>query len=328
MNWLLLRGEVPQDRSPQEIVFNTIEEVDDTWSQLFFAMIKPEDQAELWYWGGNREHKFAENFTERWVPNFATYKSDFIPDVIFCRGGFKEYHPVLKRFPNAFKIRYGAGRRFLPCQGFYDYDLLLQDSKEQLRICKQKFPHIPCSLFIKPAADSLFYPIDGIEKEYDVCFPANGMTVRKGHDFIYHTLPKDISVLNLGFPSSRAAKPDNVVSYPVIKSEMNKHIQKCKVGIIASTLQGTMSWDSCPRTLPELLSCGLPVVVLDELEFWAEKYITPMTGKLASRSNYWETVQDVLDGCDKYSARKYYEDNLSVKHAAKFLREKINVHSV
>lgn len=328
MNFLMLRGQVPQDRDPQEIVFNAIEEVDDTWTQLFFAMIKPEDQAELWYWGGDRGHKFAENFIERWIPNFATYKSSFVPDIIFCRGGFKEYHSVLKRFPSAFKIRYGAGRRFLPCQGFYDYDLLLQDSKEQLRVCKQRFPQIRSSLFIKPAADNLFYPIDGVEKEYDICFPANGMTVRKGHDFIYPTLPKDLRVLNLGLPSSRVGKPDNVTSYSVVKSKMNKHIQKCKVGIIASTLQGTMSWDSCPRTLPELLSCGLPVVVLDELEFWNEKYINSMTGEVASRDNYWEVVRDVLNNYDCYDSRRYYEENLSVRHASDFMRSMVDEYRV
>ena len=63
MKFLMLRGQVPQDRDSQEIVFNTIEECDDTWTHLFFAMVKPGDQAELWYWNGNREHKFADNFT-------------------------------------------------------------------------------------------------------------------------------------------------------------------------------------------------------------------------------------------------------------------------
>ena len=320
MNFLMLRGQVPQDRSPQEIIFNTIEEVDDVWTQLFFAMIRPEDQAELWYWNGNREHKFAENFTERWVPNFATYKSDFIPDVIFCRGGFKEYHSVLKRFPNAFKIRYGAGRRFLPCQGFYDYDLILQDSVEQLNICKQAFPKIPSSLFIKPAPDNLFFPRQDVDIEYDICFPANSKQSFKGHTFIYNTIPKGIKLLNLGNESDRFKHPINVTSYRVAKTDMSKHIAKCKIGVVAVN----MEIDSCPRVIPELLACGLPIVILDTVRFWKKKYIVSgVTGELANVDNFWKKARGVLNNYDKYSARKYYEDNLAIKHAADFLRNLI-----
>jgi len=31
--------------------------------------------------------------------------------------------------------------------------------------------------------------------------------------------------------------------------------------------------DSCPRVIPELLACGLPIVVLDKARFWKDKYI-------------------------------------------------------
>ena len=141
MKFLMLRGQVPTDRNPKEIVFDKIEEVDDVWSLLIYEMTSYEDQTELWYWGGNRSKLFAPNFLERWVPSFETYRNDFVPDVIFCRGGFQEYHPVLERFPKAIKIYYGAGRRFLPQPGFYDYDIILQDSPEQVEICKEKFPN-------------------------------------------------------------------------------------------------------------------------------------------------------------------------------------------
>ena len=129
----MLRGEVPQDRDPKEIIFNSIKESEDVWSNLVYAMMAPEDYGEIWYYNGTyRKHRLAPNLIERWVPSFKTHKSLFVPDIIFCRGGFKEYHHILNKFPNAFKIRYGAGRRYLPCQGFYGYDLILQDSIEQL----------------------------------------------------------------------------------------------------------------------------------------------------------------------------------------------------
>ena len=328
----MLRGQVPQDRDPQEIVFDYIPQVDDIWTLLFYQLLnlktkhndkelKFTDRGELWYWGGNRTKLFAPNFIERWVPSFETYKSDFIPDVIFCRGGFKEYHHVLKRFTNSIKIYYGAGRRFLPQSGFSDYDIILQDSIEQLEICRQRFPQISSSLFIKPAPDNLFYPMPEIKKEYDICFPANGAQDFKGHSTIYTTIPPQFTLLNLGNNPRNFKYPKNVTSYRVLKSEMPKHIAKCKIGIVAVSAE----IDSCPRVISEILACGLPLVVLDTVRFWKEKYIVSgVTGELANRDNFWTVVRHVLDNIGSYAPRKYYKENLSLEIAAKFLRGKIH----
>lgn len=335
MNFLMLRGQIPQDRNPQEIVFDKLEDVDDMWTQLFYAMLGPEDQGELWYCGGTRNKKFAENFVERWVPSYTSHFSSFIPDVTFCRGGFKEYIPILRRFPKALKMYYGAGRRFIPQDGFLDYDILLQDSPTQVEYAMKECPNISSVLFFKPAPDKLFYPIEGIEKEYDVCYPADGRPPRKGHDFIYSTVPGDLKILNLGFPTKRFKLPSNIDSYRVLKPELSKYMQKCKIGIVAST-NGTglfgLSYDSCPRIIPEMIACGLPIVVLDELEFWEDKYINSLissrsswaTGELANRENFWDIVRMVLENRELYNPRKYYEENLTIKHAAGYLREKIN----
>jgi hypothetical protein len=321
MKFLMLRGQVPQDRTPQEIVFNTIEEVDDMWTQLFVAMLGDKDMGELWYWGGNREKKFTLIFTERWVPFFATYSSDFIPDVIFCRGGFMEYHTVLNKFPNAIKIYYGAGRRFLPQPGFHDYDIILQDSIEQVEICKKYFPKALVTLFIKPAPDNLFYPMIEVEKEYDICFPANGAQDFKGHSMVYTTVPQQFKLLNLGNNPRDFKYPSNVTSYRTLKAEVPKHIAKCKIGIVAVRAE----IDSCPRVIPEMLACGLPIVVLDRVRFWKEKYIVPcVTGELANEDNFWTVVSCVLDNIDKYNPRKYYEEKLSLDIAADFLRSIID----
>jgi len=329
MNFLMLRGQVPQDRNSQEIVFDSIKEVDDMWTQLFYFMIRRGDYGELWYWGGKRVKQFKYNFIERWTPPFHEYgikhskciDTGFIPDVIFCRGGFTEYHPILKRFPKAIKMYYGAGRRFLPQPGFDDYDIILQDSPEQLKICKEKFAEALTTLFIKPAADNIFYPI-GCEKEYDVCFPANAAQTFKGHEFVYNTVPKDIKLLNLGNRNDRYEHPSNVTSYRVLRTEMCKNINKCKVGIVVAK----SNIDSCPRVIPEMLACGIPIVVLDGTRFWKDKYIVSgVTGESANENNFWDVVKHVLNNVSSYNTRKYYEENLSLKHAAKFLREKIEV---
>jgi len=326
MKLLMLRGEVPTDRNPQEIVFDKLEDCDDMWTHLFFAMVHDEDEAELWYWGGEREHKFATNFTERWVPLFATYNSNFCPDIIFCRGGFPQYHDVLKRFPFAIKIYYGAGRRFLPQPGFKDYDVILQDSPEQVEMCKQAFPHALTTLFIKPAAENIFYPMPEIEKEYDVCFPANGAQTFKGHDFVYSTVPSDIKVLNLGNNPRGFKYPKNVTSYRVLRPQMAENIAKCRMGIVASKAE----IDSCPRVIPEMMACGIPVVVLDRVKFWQDKYIESAlgsrspyaTGEITGLDNFWKMIMFVLENLYLYDTARYYNLNLSLKIAAKFILDK------
>ncbi len=331
MNFLMLRGQVPQDRNPQEIVFDRIEDCDDVWTQLFFSLLNSDDHGELWYWNGNRTKRFTHNFVERWLPTFQKHIIDFVPDVIFCRGGFQEYHDVLKRFPKAIKVYYGAGRRFLPQPGFHDYDIILQDSPEQVEICKAEFPKALTTLFIKPAPDNIMYPVEA-DKEYDVCFPANAGQTFKGHKFIYKTVPKDIKLLNLGNNPRRYDHPNNVTSYRVLRPEIAKHYAKCKMGIVAVSSK----IDSCPRVIPEMLACGLPIVVLDGVRFWKDRYIESVassrspwaTGELVNKENFWNFVKFVLDNLKLYDPRKYYEHNLSLPVAAKFLKERINEISI
>lgn len=326
MKFLLLRGQVPTDRPSSEIVFEHLKDVDDMWSLLFASFLSAEDEGEIWYWGGNRKHRFAKNLTERWVPSFANYKSAYTPDVIFCRGGFPEYHHILKKFPNAFKIYYGAGRRFLPQPGFHDYDLVLQDSIPQVKECREKFPNLRAELFIKPAADNLFYPKTAT-KEYDVCFPANWAQNFKGHDFVYATAPNDLKILNLGNNPRQRPIPKSVTSHKLLRPQMAAHIAKCKVGIVAAN----SPIDSCPRVIPEMLACGLPIVVLKGTRFWTDKYINSVfsssspfsTGEVAEREDFWDTVRHVLENIDNYSPREYYITNLSLKIAANYIKNLI-----
>ncbi len=319
----MLRGQIPQDRDPQEIVFDDLNKVDDMWTQLFYRMLSDNDNGELWYWGGTREKKFTNNFIERWVPNFNTYNTNFVPDVIFCRGGFLEYHTVLNKFPNAVSIYYGAGRRYLPQRGFSEYNIILQDSQQQVDECSYLYPKSTTVMYIKPAADNIFFPIKE-EKDYDICFPANGSQKFKGHKFVYSTVPRHIKLLNLGSASTSYVCPNNVTSYRVQRQNMARNIAKCKVGIVVVN----SNIDSCPRVIPELLACGLPIVVLEGTRFWHDMYIKSAfdssthnsTGELATVDNFWEVVAFVLKNIHLYSPRKYYKDYLSLNKSAEYLR--------
>ncbi len=321
MKFLMLRGQVPQDRNPEEIIFDSIEKNDDVWSQLLYAMLNENDYGEIWYYNGpHREHKLAPNLTERWISNFETYKTNFVPNIVFARGAFAEYNYVLYKFSKAISIAYGAGRRFLLQPGFYDYDIILQDSPEQVEICKVQFPKSLTTLFIKPAADNIFYPVD-CEKEFDICFPANATQPFKGHDFVYSTVPDHIKLLNLGNKPDRYKHGNNVTAFRVLRTEMAKHISRCEVGIVAVS----SAVDSCPRVIPELLACDIPIVVLNDIRFWQSKYIVSgVTGELAVKDNFWDKVRHVLDNLDTYTPRQYYKENLSLEHAGKFIRGKID----
>lgn len=321
MKLLFLRGQIPTDRDYHEIIFDTLQECDDMWTLLSYSLLDDADYGEIWYWGKEREKRWKPNFIERWYPTFDKIKTNFNPDIIFCRGGFQPYHQILERYPNSYKIYYGSGQRFLPPKEFTNYNLILQDSTKQLETCKQSFPKIRSELFIKPAADNLFSIIPNIKKEYDICFPANGSQERiKGHNFVFSTFPKDLKILNLGNEPKINKIPDEIDRKRVLRSSIGKEYQKCKVGIVCCG--GEV--DSCPRVIPEMLSCNLPLIVLDETRFWKEKYINNQTGIISNKDNFWNNVKYVLNNLDQFKPREYYENNLSLNHAAKYIKNLIN----
>jgi len=315
MKLLLLRGMVPRDRNPKEIMFKNLSECDDIYTHM---AEKIGDDVEIWYWGGEREFWWSEKCVERWIPDFNKYKSDFKPDVIWARGGFEEYLPVLKRFPNAYKIYYSAGRgtKYIPKDGT-DYNLVLCDSKSQLDdVVGRGFNG---KLWIKPAAP-IFKPIS-VEKKYDVCFIANGTQAKiKNIKWVYKTVPKELSVLHLG--NKNAFKiPGNVKCRRVTRSEMPTEISKCRVGIIPYG-----KTDSAPRALVEMLACGVPVVVLSGVRFWQSKYSNENSiVKTLNTADFWDMVKKTINGYGLWGSNpsRYYEKELNVDKASEYLKSLI-----
>lgn len=309
---LFLRGQVPQDRDPRQIMFDSLEECDDVWTQLA-ARIAKDGYGEAWYWGGRRRVEYRDNFVERWLPSFGVSEHDFDPDVIFARGGFSEYDQVMHRHPGAFKVYYGAGRRFLPASAFTDYDLILNDSPEQLEITKKKFPHIKSSLFVKPAAENIFRP-EPSTKQYDVIFVGNEMAAGiKGHAFMLPRIPKHLKAVQVGIASKKIRR-----SYPNIhftgwipRDQIPAIYGKSKVAIC-----GCDAIDSCPRVIPESLACGCPLLVLDSVKFWHQEYITSASGMTTSRDNFATTLSWMVENYSSFSPREHYCSNLSLDIAA------------
>lgn len=319
MNWLFLRGEEPQDRNPKETYFDDINKCDDIYTLICYEISKRNNHVEVLYWNGERKHFFSDNLVEKRVPNLKKYEPSFKPDVIFARGGFSTYDPLVRKFPYAIKLYYGAhAKRFNPLYGTSipdQYDGIIVDSEEQMKACKKDFPNTPSFRFIKPAPENIMNAHRNVPKQYDICFPANGRQKKfKGHEFVFSTVPKDLSLLNLGNRSG-LSHPSNVTSYRVLRKDIAKEYAKCKIGIICCN----KGLDSCPRVLPEMLYCNLPIVVLDTFYFWKHKYVNNMTGAIANKENFWDQVRAVLKHRDHFRPREYYKDHLSIKDSANSL---------
>lgn len=315
MKLLFLRGQVPQDRDPRQIMFDSLMECDDVWTQLA-ARLAVGGYGEVWYWNGQRCVEYQNNFVERWIPNFGITEHDFQPDIIFARGGFTAYDQILRRNPRAFKIYYGAGRRFLPTSAFTDYDLILNDSPNQLAIVKEKLPHIKSSLFIKPVAENIFRPVTG-SKEYDVIFVGNEMSSGiKGHAFLLPNIPKDLRVIQVGVASKKLRRSYPHVSFTgwIPRKQIPPLYGKAKVAIC-----GCDMIDSCPRIIPEALACGCPLLVLDSVKFWQEKYITDASGIICSRQAFSEKLSWMVENCGLFSPYEHYRSSLSLDIATRWI---------
>jgi len=322
MNLLFLRGQVPQDRDPKQIMFNDINECDDVWTQLAYNMLSDNDNGELWYWNGKREMRYSEKFIERWVPDFGKAKPILEPDVIFARGGFKQYDVVLKKYPKAFKIYYGAGRRFLPQSGFKSYDLILVDTETQKKKAAKEFPKSRIELLVKPASDNIFKPQKGVIKS-DAIFCANEHSKGiKGHEFVLNNFPSDMKMTQLGIVKGKTKNRFPNIDFKgwVPRKDVVRMYSEVKFAIV--WCRG--NFDSCPRVIPEALACNCPLLIFDETTFWHEKYINKETGIFANKSNFAEKCKWMNDHYHELNPKKYYDNNLSLKISANRIREYAN----
>ena len=309
MKLLMLRGAVPKDRNPKEIMFDSIDHDDDIWTNLAYGL---GDEVEIAYWGGNRETVYDDKCVVRWVKSFKHYEPIFEPDIIWARGGFPEYLPILRRFPNAKKIYYGSGIRYIPNDDIKYHMVLCDTVAQKIKLAKKGYN---AKLYIKPSVD-IFKPIQ-VTKKYDIAFVANGGQAKiKNIKWVYKTVPKDLKVLHLGLPS-KYKPPENVKCVRAIKSDMPKLLNMCKIGIIPYS-----SYDSAPRALIEMIACGLPIVVSDEVNIWQEKYIDDAwTGEISNKKFFWDTVRSVLKRRKSFRARQYYEEYLDMYTAIEHLKE-------
>lgn len=232
--------------------------------------------------------------------------------ICFSRGGFPWQAEFIRKNKFKFIIRYGAGRRIFPEQNI-KYDLILVDSGKQKRLIKEKNKSYPVELFIKPAAKHFKY-ID-VEKKYDICFIAKDEQASfKGVRWVYNTVPKSIKVLHIG-SNGMYSPPRNVTCMRIDRIDMPEYINMCKIGVVPY-------WneiDSCPRIIPEMMACGVPVLCSDQVHYWRDKYQCTYTNVI----NFWGVAKNMLSaytGESMLNTLKYYNNNLSIKKASQYLK--------
>jgi len=294
--WMFLRGN--WDSNNKQSAKDDV----DVWLQLFRGLAR-KDKYYIWYKGRKNKVDFKK----------VTH--------VFLRGGHEWQAKIVKKCKKAFKIYYGAGKRYKPKDGV-KYDLVLADSEKQLAKLRKK--GFKAELWFKPAAEC-FKPVE-CEKKYDVCYVANYNSKFqediKRIKWVYKTVPKDLKMLHLGKSSRKP--PKNVKVKKVLRRDMPKYLSQCKVGIVPYR-----NYDSAPRVIPEFLACGLPVICLDSVNFWKEKYKCFVT----SKENFWNNVKESLANMNEAIAntemynllhyRDCYLANCSMPKAIEHLRRLI-----
>lgn len=283
MKMLMLRGSVPKDRDPNEIYHSSLSADDDMWVHLWARACDGED-CNVVYVGADKDEciEYAENINVWFLQSEKSISGQW--DVIFARGGFDWQHEVVGRCNPSCAIYYGAGRRYIPSKSLYDF--VLCDSQWQYEKIAEN--GMEPKNFYKPAAPH--FEIDyGVDKIYDICYIANGQQANlKCIEWVYDTVPRNLTVLHLGFPS-RYTPPNNVTTMRVNRMEMPRMIQQCRVGIVPY-------WagvDSAPRAMIEMVACKLPVVASENMRsFNCAEYDCL---RYANRDTFWQCVNVLLN---------------------------------
>jgi glycosyltransferase involved in cell wall biosynthesis len=175
-------------------------------------------------------------------------------------------------------------------------------------------------LFTKPAA-RLFVPDEDVDKNYDVCFMANGTQRKiKRHAFMIKSLAgSGLTVLALGNQTPelrRLAKKEglDVTWKPwMLRKRLPRLISQCKVGLCCSN-----ETDSAPRVISEYMACGLPVVVTKSVNIDQESY----RGKCVEDD---KLIYGIKCAKKMKSSRPYYDRYMSIDVCAEDLKNLVEV---
>lgn len=318
---ILLRQKVPKD--VERITFDTYEDIDDMWMLLMYHTCKKLeiDKFESWNYGGFRHNYLKSDFLERWMLDFRQCRNDNRDSVsiIFNKGGFAHHIPVMEHFNRAFKIYWGS-KRFCPTHvpDPTNYNLVLASTEEDKEFIENE--GYKSELFIKPACDSIFFPVN-IPKKYDIVFIANAPQKKiKGHKWLFNKLnSSNLNILQIGHLDNEVKKwaKSNKLNIEftgwIPRKKIPRYACQAKIGIVAST-----NYESCPRVIPEYLAMALPIIVRDTVRV-NSLYVNEHTGMFVSDYDIVESIKYMKDNISDFSPYQYYRETLNIDKASTHL---------
>ena len=262
----------------------------------------------------------GKEFIQIFVDDFKDCFSFGKPEVSFFRGGFKEYCEVTKLNPKFFglKLYLGAGRRVFPQYGGV-YDKILVESDDDNN------PNYSVIPFYKTANSNIFYPIESLEKEYDLCIISNFEQLRfKGQELLIKNIGmfknlKSLKVVHIGNKPDEGMKlcrKYGVINIdfkgPISREEINITLNKSKFGVVASDES-----DGCPRVITEIMMSGTPLLLRNRTRLL--KWYKDCKSVLVFNDNNLDTISNY--GLQNYNKFKDFAleeiDNFSMKEVCK-----------
>jgi hypothetical protein len=265
-------------------------------------------------------------FIQRWVSDFSECLKYPKPMISFWRGGFQEYDTVVSKSPDHFGLRLylGAGRRIIPVFGGSYHRILLEDDNDIRQL--QHLHPIP---FYKTANPNIFKPLN-LEKEYDICWPANFEQLKyKGQDYFMGLVGACPFLMNFKIVhcgnkvevakemSKKYCTSNITFAGSVSREDLNILLNRSKIGVNMSNGQ-----DGCPRTSTEILMSGTPLLMKESvrlLEYYKQKGVIVSSDRMmikklkAAVADYETLYNQVLEARNnELSFEKICEKNIEI----------------
>ena len=320
--WLFLRSahRGPERLEPPPIP--TLDAETDIWCGLFARLVAADGgTGEIWKVGARAAGGYAQAPGLTWRRDEDLLAAiDTAPDVIFGRGGYPEYIPLLQAWPSAVRIYYGAGQRWMPgaaCDGAR-YDLILVDTPLQRDQVRERYPEARVEVFHKPAAacfESAAHPAPA--RTHDVVFICNRAVEAKGCKWLAERLPAGTSVIRIGPPdpwfaeAARSGRLEVRFTGPLTRRDIPAAARRARVGVVCD--DGLH--DSGPRVLAELLAMDLPVLIRGCVRVDHAAYV-PAAGQTAPGVSLTAALAAMLADPAAYAPRAVYEERFTLAAAA------------
>jgi glycosyltransferase involved in cell wall biosynthesis len=270
------------------------------WSLILLGQLRGRgvlDSAEVWF-ASDEAYEFEKYGVHvRCFTGFDEMAEASCPtDVLWVRGISKPFVQTLNRMPARLRVYYAASKRLLPYR-WNHFDLLLVDDRRQIGPVARLGVASHVDRIIKTTDPTIFRPLPGVAKLYDLCMIGEMRAPRKNFSALARllTAAPHLSALVIGEHTPQViwqlretgARVEFVRFCP--REQLNLVMNQARIGFVPNLL------DAAPRVIQEFMAAGVPVL-LNAAILGGRDYITPETGVLAAESEFVGAVHGILAG--------------------------------